>query len=128
MNQIKRNYLKQLISAAYRMAFILSNKEEEELTVQEDGLLNAVNHCAEFGISDQSVDDIGRTVSVFTNKSFVGSYEYHEIFGKRYLVSTGTVVELNDEKYVVLNVMLKSDKQITLEVERNERIQTIQGK
>ncbi|RFB28290.1 hypothetical protein DZB91_24015 [Brevibacillus sp. VP] len=119
MNEIKRIYLKQLIEAAYRMAFSLSNKEEEELTVQEERLLNAVTHCSEFNISSESVNDVGRTVAVFTNTSHVGNYEYYEIFGKRDLVSTGTVIELNDKKYVVLNVMLKSDKQITLEVGQN---------
>lgn len=119
MNEIKRVYLKQLIEAAYRMAFILSNKEEEELTVQEERLLNAVTHCSEFNISSESVNDVGRTVAVFTNTSHVGNYEYYEIFGKRDLVSTGTVIELNDKKYVVLNVMLKSDKQITLEVKQS---------
>ncbi|MED1787603.1 hypothetical protein P4V47_08795 [Brevibacillus laterosporus] len=120
MNEIKRVYLKQLIEAAYRMAFNLSNKEREELTVQEEGLLDAVNHCSEFNISSESVNDIGRTVAVFTNTSHVGNYEYYEIFGKRYLVSTGTVIELNGKKYVVLNIMLKSDKQITLEVKKND--------
>ncbi|MGG0793729.1 hypothetical protein ABE137_06955 [Brevibacillus laterosporus] len=118
MNAVKRVYLKQLIEAAYRMAFSLSNKEEEELTVEEEGLLNAVNHCSEFNISSESVNDIGRTVAVFTNKNFVGKYEYHEIFGKRDLVSIGTVIELNDEEYVVLDVILKSDKQITLDVQK----------
>ncbi|AGR47446.1 hypothetical protein EMERY_87 [Brevibacillus phage Emery] len=117
MNEVKRFHLKQLIEAAYRMALSLSIKEEE-LTVQEESLLDAVTHCSEFNISSESVNDIGRTVEVFTNTSYVGSYEYYKIFGKRDLVSTGTVIELNDKKYVVLNVMLKSDKQITLEVKK----------
>ncbi|WP_103111011.1 hypothetical protein [Brevibacillus reuszeri] len=116
MNEVKRMYLKGLISAAYRMASNLLNKEEDELTVQEAELLNAVNHCSEFNISDKSVDDIGRTVSVFTYRSFVGNYEYHEIFGKRDLVAYGTIISLDEKNYAVLNVMLKSDKQITLEV------------
>ncbi|AUM64294.1 hypothetical protein C0R09_06980 [Brevibacillus laterosporus] len=120
MNAVKRVYLKQLIEAAYQMAFSLSNKEEEELTGQEERLLNAVTHCSEFNISSESVNDVGRTVAVFTNTSHVGNYEYYEIFGKRDLVSNGTVIELNSKKYVVLSVVLKSDKQITLEVKKND--------
>lgn len=116
MNEVKRMYLKGLISAAYRMASSLLSKEEDDLTAQESNLLNAVNHCAEFNISEKSVDDVGRTVSVFTNRSFVGSYEYHEIFGNRDLIAYGTVISLEDKNYGVLNVTLKSDKQITLEV------------
>lgn len=116
MNAVKRTHLKRLISAAYGLAGSLLGKEEVELTAQESNLVNVINDCSEFGISGKSVDDIGRTVSVFASHGFIGTYEYDEIFEQRDLITTGTVIRLNDQDYVVLYVMLKSDKSINIDV------------
>ncbi|MDT3418184.1 hypothetical protein QO009_004109 [Brevibacillus aydinogluensis] len=116
MNAVKRSYLKELVAASYRLAMELSNKEEDDLSIEEQKFLNTVNDCAEWDISAESVDGIGREVSVFTNRGLVGVYEYHEIFGERDLVAQGTVIKLDDKSYVVLNVTLRSDKSIKLEV------------
>lgn len=55
-------------------------------------------------------------VKVFTNKSYLGEFNADSIFGENTLVSTGSIIRLNEKQYCVDNVTLKKDQSIKLEV------------
>lgn len=55
-------------------------------------------------------------VDVFSNRSFLGQFVLDDLLIGRKLISTGTILFLNEKKYCVDNIILKGENTISIEV------------
>jgi len=53
---------------------------------------------------------------VFTNKAFIGEFPLEAFFTDKELVSIGTIIEINGEKFCVKNLRLRKRGDVVFEV------------
>lgn len=116
MNSTQIKYLQDLLRFAYREAQEIMLIAEEDRSDHQTRLAQIVENLAQSNLSNETLENLDQKVEVYTEVGYLDRFSKQDIFQNVLYIHQHSLIELNEQKYMVTRIQLGADHSIELEV------------